>query len=591
MQHYLNDWEKAKFLSAMENADKSYDPAVRMSVTYRGKNGYHSRLSDCRVHEIRYSFSYAYALLNRDGEGDRERAHDILYRVLALQDANPARRTYGIWQYFLEEDLEEMNPPDWNWADFNGKTLLKILAEHGDKLTADVRPRIVDAICRACDSIIRRNVGPTYTNISIMGSYVTIRAGELLNRLDYFVYGRKRLETLYHYNIDKGNFTEFNSPTYTFVCLEDLSALLHDVKDADCLRMAEELADLAWQTIALHYHAATGQLAGPHDRAYAMLLGDGTKLAIERAFDYRVTLVSCAAGTAPAAEKPENFRLRDGIGVSIEAFAQEMHCPEKYLPYFAPAAEERVLDQTFASGRLAYTYMNAKYTLGSLHREITWNQHRNVLGYFGTETAPVAVNLKCLHDGWDYSSGLAATVQDKGSALTALGFVTNGGDTHCNLDMVKNGTIRASDLRVRWLFEGATDGLTVTGSGSGPYCVTDGSGVSVLVEFLYAAFDGEIRYEVTRSDRQLCIDAVLYAGEAKEIDFRALARAAVVTRLLMTDDPSPAFPAASVCEKDDLICAESGNLTAQILQKPAESAAVRASVALTRDGKPYEPAF
>ena len=577
MQHYLNEREKEQFLRAMERADKAYDPAVRMETSYRGKNGYHSRLSDCMVHEVRLSFSYAYALLNRDSEGDRERAHDILYRVIALQDANPARKTYGIWQYYLEEDLEEMNPPDWNWADFNGKTLLKILAEHGEKLTADIRPRIVDAICRACDAIIRRNVGPTYTNISIMGAYVTIYAGELLNRLDYFLYGKKRLETLYHYNVDKGNFTEFNSPTYTFVCLEDLSGLIRDVRDADCVRMAEELADLAWATIALHYHVPSGQLAGPHDRAYAMLLGDGTKLAIERALDYKVSLVSATD--------------RSEVPVGIEFCAQEMKCPEKYVPYFTEVSGERVIDQTFASGRMAYTYMDGKFTLGSLHREITWNQHRNVLGYFGTNQAPVAVNLKCLHDGWDYSSGLSATVQDKGRALTAIGFVTNGGDTHCNLDMVKNATITASDLRVRWLFEGAVEGLTLREAGEGQYEVTDGI-VTVRVGFPYTVFGtNTVRFETSRTERTLCIDAVLYGGETTQIDFRELEKAMIVTTLEMTADPKDEIPRASVHEDGGAIAADFGSLGVRMKLSPAESAVMRASVKLTRNGQPYEPAF
>ena len=115
MLELRNDLEKQLFALEVQGMDERYDAAVRMCRAWRGKNGYHSRLSECEVHPIRDAFCYAYALLNRDGEGDRARAHDLLYRVIPLQDINPARPTYGIWQYFLEEDLEEMNPPDWNW--------------------------------------------------------------------------------------------------------------------------------------------------------------------------------------------------------------------------------------------------------------------------------------------------------------------------------------------------------------------------------------------------------------------------------------------------------------------------------------------
>ena len=42
------------------------------------------------------------------------------------------------------------------------------------------------------------------------------------------------------------SFSEFNSPTYTFICLEDLSHLEADIHDEECKRLAHELSDLAW---------------------------------------------------------------------------------------------------------------------------------------------------------------------------------------------------------------------------------------------------------------------------------------------------------------------------------------------------------
>ena len=118
-----------------------------------------------------------------------------------------------------------------------------------------------------------------------------IFAGELLGIEEFLTYGRDRLQKLYDFNMSHNNFSEFNSPTYTFVCVRDLAAFRSAVKDPECLRLAAELEELAWETIALHYHTATGQLAGPHDRAYAMLLDNGTKLSIERALDYRISLL------------------------------------------------------------------------------------------------------------------------------------------------------------------------------------------------------------------------------------------------------------------------------------------------------------
>ena len=585
MLELRNDLEKQLFALEVQGMDERYDAAVRMCRAWRGKNGYHSRLSECEVHPIRDAFCYAYALLNRDGEGDRARAHDLLYRVIPLQDINPARPTYGIWQYFLEEDLEEMNPPDWNWADFNGKALLQMLAEHADKLSDDIKARMKDSVCHACRAIIKRDVQPNYTNISVMGAYVTLYAGEMFSMVDFFNYGKKRLQKLHQYNMSHGSFSEFNSPTYTFICLEDLSHLEADIHDEECKRLAHELSDLAWETVALHYHAATGQLAGPHDRAYAMMLSNSTKLSIERALDYKIRLI-------------DDYGAFTSKNIGDAHFTVPMRCPEKWLPYFLGSVyedgkHERIIDQTFAPGRMAYTYMTDAYTLGSLHRECAWNQHRNVLGYFGTVDAPVALNLKCLHDGWDYCSGLMNTVQDRGRVLSTMAFATNGGDTHVCLDMVKEAKIRAKDFRVRCLFEGATDQLDAVQTGEHTFLVTDRTGgVRVVVDFPYAVFGQlPVRFEVTRGERMLGIDAVLHSGEQAEIDFGAMAEAIIVTSIDIGTAES-AIPEAAVCVKNGgALHATLGGLSSLTPIKPGVSREIYGGMRLWRDGQEYKPAF
>ncbi len=581
MLHFKAEFEKELFALEVRAMDESYDPAVRMCTSYRGKNGYHSRLSDCTVHEIRKSFDYAYQLLNRDGEGDRERAHDILYRVIALQDMNPARNTYGIWQYFLEEDLEEMNPPDWNWADFNGKVLLQMLNEHDDKLTEDIKGRMRDSVYHACRAIIKRNVQPSYTNISVMGAYVTLYAGEYMDNEEFFTYGKNRLKALHTYNMSHGSFSEFNSPTYTFVCLEDLAALNHDIKDEECKKLTAELIDLAWETVALHYHTASGQMAGPHDRAYAFLLADSTKLSIERALDYRIKLI-------------KDYSVFNTSNIGNLHFTSSLSCPEKYVPYFTEATKERILDQTFAPGRMAYTYINDVYTLGSLHCECAWNQHRNVLAYFGSVKEPVAFNIKCLHDGWDYCSALMATVQEKGRTLTAISFTTDGGDTHVCLDMVKNAAIKAKDFRIRCLFDGATQYLNAEQIGEASFRVTDSrNGLTVFIDSPYAKFgDMPIQYEITRDGAKLGIDAVIYSGEEAIIHFDEVKEAMIVTAVEYSLDGSriSAEP-IKVEPSGDLITSTFDHLSVTMTQHPDRGAAVRATAALTRNGEAYNPAF
>ena len=577
MLYLKNEFEKELFDLAVPKAFEKYDPERRMTKVWRGANGYHSRLANCEVHDVRGSLSFAYQLLNRDAEGDRQTAYDILYRVIPLQDINPARNTYGIWSYYLEEDLELMNPPDWNWADFNAKTLLYILNEHADKLTDDLKMRVKDSIMHACRAIIKRNVGPGYTNISIMGSYVTIFAGELLNIPEILEYGKKRLATLHEYNIANGNFREFNSPTYTFVCIEELTRILQDVKDEEALHLAGELNDLAWKTIALHYHPTTGQLAGPHDRAYGALVGEGMRFEIERALNYKIDI----------SDKDSLKRSPPGAGL----FSQNSNCPEKYVPYFTGIEGERVHDDTFAPGRQAYTYMNKAFTLGSLHREMAWNQHRNVLGYFGTVKKPVAVTIRSQKNGWDYCGSFMSTVQDKGRALTAINFTAGGYDTHCCLDAIKDGTIKAKDMRVRYVFEGAIGDLDAVQNGNTFIITHKESGVKVKIVYSYAKFgNNDVKFELVKTDKAISVDAVLYSGEETDIKLADLEKAGVVCSIEMTDGEFSGIDTVTELE-GDMMNSTFGNLKVCISENVVPFRTQYDTLYLERDGVEYKPAF
>ena len=138
MLYFKNEQEKELFFEVMARRDRSYDPDKRAISSWRGENGYHSTLVNQTVHSTRDSLTYAYELLNRDADGDRERSADILRHIVPLQDTNPENKTFGIWSYYIEEPLTQMSPPDWNWADFCGKELLRILLEHTEKLSADL---------------------------------------------------------------------------------------------------------------------------------------------------------------------------------------------------------------------------------------------------------------------------------------------------------------------------------------------------------------------------------------------------------------------------------------------------------------------
>ncbi len=525
MHQFLNQEEKKLFYRFMERIDAEYDDTQSMVTEWRGEHGYHSTLHNCIVHFIYKSLEYAYDLMGRGGEEDYARAGRILRKVLPLQDADPAHDTYGIWPYYLEEPLEQMAPPDWNMADFNGKKLLQLLLDYGGHIAEDLIEAMKQAIFHACKSIMLRNMGPHYSNISIMGTYVTLAAGEYLKEKAFFDYGKKRLKELYRFNMELGAYQEYNSPSYTWIMIADLTGMMTYLKDEESLGMIGELNDLAWRCLAEHYHYRTKQWAGPHSRFYEMLQGDQLLAQIQRALKYQMVFVPL--------DKPE---LEKDIPFGF--FANHTYCPDRYLSYFTGqknSIKPRTvfhLDEEKADTEIAVTHLEEKFALGTFYRSVFWNQKRNHISYFGTEKEPAYCILRCLHDGYDYSSGQIVTAQNKNRTVSVIGFATDGGDTHVNLDKIKDAAITASDLRIRFEIGGAAKKVKLYQISESNF-MAEYNGTFLRIEIPYAKFGSEpVRLEMntlTKADTAKpgqspelikCIDIVLYQGNAATIDFK-----------------------------------------------------------------------
>lgn len=534
MIHFFSEEEKTLFLEIVARNDGVYDEEVCMPTQWRGENGYHSQIVNRTVHSTVHSFEYALDLMCRGRAEDFFRAEEILRKVLPLQDTDPSHDTYGIWSYYLEEPLDEMNPPDWNWADFCGKKILQMLLEFRTQISDDLVLDMEQALLHACYSIKKRNMGPGYTNISIMGTYVTLAAGEYFCMDDLIDYAKRRLRTLHQFNMDHKAFQEYNSPSYTWIVINDLAAMLTYIKDEESRKLVEDLNDLAWGCLAGHYHYRTRQWAGPHSRFYAMLEDDALLMQIQKALDYRILLVPL--------DKPG---LADSLSNCF--FSVRSKCPEKYIPYFTEEREERMEYTRYlvASDKredeIAASYLSREYTLGTFYKSTFWNQHRSHISYFGSVQAPIYCCLKCLHDGYDYSSGQIATAQDKGNALSVISFATDGGDTHPNLDLVKHASIEAEDLRLRFEIGGAVEHIKVKREGNQMVRVCmDEMEIGICVP--YAAFgevDGTLEIVSQRGHVNetgdpktvsdvLGIDVILYHGKKKTIDFSELKPCGIV---------------------------------------------------------------
>ncbi len=516
------------FLKALAEQDKRYDPAEKMLRAPFSSPGYHTTLKSGDVHRTRQSLTYAVALLDSGDPNRLDRALEIIDRVIGLQDQDPSSRTYGIWPWFLEESLEEMSPPDWNWADFCGTQLLQAAIDHENRLPVDLRHRVQESILHAAQSIKRRNVGPGYTNIALMGTYVTLVAGERFDVRELVDYGKARLRRFYDYTLKKGSFSEYNSPTYTLVAIEEISRMRRHIQDAASQELLDTLNDFAWHHLGRRFHAPTKQWAGPHSRSYATLLRSHALAFIQR-------------GTSDDVEFMPDAKAWE----SIHAQRIDLRCPDELHDNFLELDEPRqeveafVLNPGDQHSIIGTTYLHSAFALGSVNIGDLWNQRRPLVAYWNSATGVVAMRVRCLHDDYDYSSASLFTVQEQNDALSAVVFATDRGDTHISLDRLRNGTISARDLRVRLEFEGAVDDLNlpakiemhepirfISGRVGGVFCIHE----AVLD-------DQPVTLKMGREGEKAWIDIILYQGVTRQFNFNTIEEAAVVFTLSLVTPP------------------------------------------------------
>lgn len=486
---------KEHLLASLSEREASYNPAIKLQYGPMEKT-YHTALkkdSYPYVHYTYLSVVYALDLLDSGLPDYAERAADIVAVILQLQDRRIDSPTYGIWSYYYEEHLDQMEAPDWNFADFIGKKLVLLLKHHGDRLSEGLRQGLLEAIGRACQAIVKRDVGPSYTNIAAMGAFVTLVGGEVIGQETFVQYGRNRLQRLFDYTVRLGTFVEFNSPCYTPITIEELHHIHEETKDPTSVKLTERLLYIAWRMAAERYHPRTKEWAGPHSRSYSPML--------------------------------ENY-----------PDPRALRCPEELLPYFSSEEERNFRCPIFDEDEAGYqsyatTYMNEAYCLGSFSKDMMWNQRRNLIAYVDNHGKATYVQLRFLKDGKDFSSAVFTGVQDKSDIVYGINMALDFGDWHPVLDPV-NGVFKVEDLRIRIEIGGYIEGVDCDSSNKLDFdaAVVIGD-QTVRVKQLSALSDkGVPRIAISRSEQEgtLGIEYIIYEGPRKEFDFHEWNQAAWV---------------------------------------------------------------
>ncbi len=521
----LDATQKARLDEALQSRHAAYDAAEHMLKKPFTSPGYHTTLKSGMVHPTRDAAAYAAAILDTGNSEMKRRAEDVLCKIVSLQDTDPNSKTYGIWSWFYEEPLSQMAPPDWNWADFIGVQLLQVALSHRDEISPDLMAQIDEAIGHACRAIIKRDVQPSYTNIAIMGTYVTLVAGEHYDCAEFRDYGLARLKKFHAYTLHHGAFTEYNSPTYTIVALEEIGRLRSHVQTLEAKPLVEDIYRVAWEEIAQHFHAPTRQWAGPHSRCYSTLLRGNILAQIERSTEGRVKF---GEKTAP----------------SLTEHRLPLPCPRDLEHYFVKLDEPRELVKTFVRDEkpvVGTTYLAPDYCLGTINRGDLWNQRRSLVAYWGDAKAPSYLHLRFLHDGYDFAAAQFFSVQRQGAALCAVNFATDGGDTHVSLDRIQNATFKAKDLRLRFEFGGAAgkSAPRVPAKSNSSAHLLFGD-VHLQIAVPWARFEQYAGYwEAGQKDDVAWLDLVLYSGEEQVFNLAKIHRAALAAAVQFSMGDAP----------------------------------------------------
>jgi hypothetical protein len=407
-----------------------------------------------------------------------------------------------------------MNPADWNWADFIGVRLAQVLSKHASQLRPTTAVGARKALAHAAMCIFRRNIGPDYTNIAVMGAIATAAAGELLGMPVLLDYAQARLASVVTLLQKTGGFNEYNSPTYTRIVIEETERGLLMIADEKVRSLCEQLRVAAWETIADHYHPATGQIAGPCSRAYTDLLP-------RTAAVYFAEHAGAEVFVPGQAEK-----LFVGSTVGDYNVVRGIPCPDRLARRFRnlpsdPYEITQKYGHNLYGDVIGTTWFSEAACIGSVNHDIAWVQRRPLIGYWRIDADSVAVlRGRMLRDGRDLACGYLWQSQQGPHVLTSWSLVHGGGDRHPFFDRNDASTFDMSDLRVRYQVAGA--GATVERVGDSVYrLAAGGKRAYVAISDTPRFCDNPTTIETASEGDLAYVDVVLYRGQKRPLNCTA----------------------------------------------------------------------
>jgi hypothetical protein len=228
-----------------------------------------------------------------------------------------------------------------------------------------------------------------------------------------------------------------------------------------------------------------------------------------------------------------------------------MVCPEHLLPHFVTLGESSQVRECFIAGTptesfvQGTTYLHPGFTLGTVNRSDFWHQRRPFVAYWGKPGAEQFIQMRGHKNKHDFTSANSVTVQSGPCALTLMNFLTQSGDRHPSLDMIKDDQFQADDIRLRLQISGAPEEphIQVNGQsvqigdrfGIGDRVTLDLGGLYIGVCYPAGQFGDATAFgEIVEDEEGLWIDNVIYSGENQTWHWAALGDAGAVAAVCLS---------------------------------------------------------
>ena len=232
-----------------------YDPDLQLVAATIDNGVFHSAWM---------SAEYAVALVERGSPAEIERAEAVIAAVLDCQDTDRRSPHYGNFRWEHEDEAVE----DLNAVQFVLIRLIPLLLSRSGRLSGVLVERARARIQLGLDEIRRIDVSPKYSNIVAQDIANSLLGGQLLNLPEYTRRGARKLGDWLSLIDESGIPHEYNSPSYSFVCIEALHKIVAHSEEAQAGLLARLIIARLGLSVALRLHPDTGRLAPPHCRAY-----------------------------------------------------------------------------------------------------------------------------------------------------------------------------------------------------------------------------------------------------------------------------------------------------------------------------------